>query len=170
MSWRSFVRGTSLVGVCRREEEPAALLVGEELDRDQREPVRLEQPAKLAGRDMQLEQAVRDVCVVVQVPAATCPSVTARAQEPSVLRKRPEQELANAAGNLEPVFAFEAVRGLGDRRQREPVPRCEGFVVAEGLRAGRTLGEQALSERRVELPAHDEAAMLEGLEQLVGDP
>ena len=66
----------ALVGVCRREEETAALLVGEELDREQREPVSLEEPADLAGRDMQLEQPICDIRVVVEVPAATCPFVT----------------------------------------------------------------------------------------------
>ena len=52
------------------------LLVGEELDREPRESVRRLEPAELAGRDVQLEQAVRDVRVVVEVAR------TARAPAP----------------------------------------------------------------------------------------
>ena len=46
-----------MVPVRGREVEPAALLVREELDREQREPVRLEKPAKLARGDVELEEA-----------------------------------------------------------------------------------------------------------------
>ena len=98
--------------------------------------MRLEQPAELARRDVELEQAVGDVRVVVEVPGAARTTVASRAQESSVFGQRPEQELADAAGDLEPVVALEAVRGLGERRQREPVPGGEDLVVAEGLRCG----------------------------------
>ncbi len=62
----SFVRATSRSPSSGREEEAAVLLVGEELDREQGEPPGLVQPAEVAGRDVELDQAVRDVGVVVE--------------------------------------------------------------------------------------------------------
>ena len=56
-----------LLAVGRREEEAAAFRVAEELDRGEREPPRLPQPAQVAGRDVQLVQPVRDVRVVLEV-------------------------------------------------------------------------------------------------------
>ena len=44
-----------LLAVGGRLEEAAVLVVAEELDREPREPVRLLEPAQLAGRDVQLE-------------------------------------------------------------------------------------------------------------------
>ena len=44
-----------LLAVDRRLEEAATLVVGEELDRERGEAVRLAQPARVAGRDVQLE-------------------------------------------------------------------------------------------------------------------
>ena len=41
-----------LLSVGRREEEAAALLVGEELDGEQGEPARLLEPTQLAGCDV----------------------------------------------------------------------------------------------------------------------
>ena len=55
------------LAVGRREEEAAALGIAEQLDRGEREPPRLAQPAQVAGRDVQLVEAVRDVRVVVEV-------------------------------------------------------------------------------------------------------
>ena len=78
LSSRSFLRATSCSPSARREEEAAALVVAEELDREPREPVRLLEPAQLAGRGVQLEQAVRDVRVVVEV--ARVPSLARRAR------------------------------------------------------------------------------------------
>src|SRR5206468_1825010 len=56
-----------LLSVRRCEEEAAVSRVGEELDRGEREPPRLLQPAQVAGRDVQLVQPVRDVRVVLEV-------------------------------------------------------------------------------------------------------
>jgi hypothetical protein len=55
------------LAVGRREEEAGPLRVAEELDRREREPPSLEQPAQVAGRDVQLVQPVRDVRVVLEV-------------------------------------------------------------------------------------------------------
>src|SRR3954463_1506149 len=49
------------LAVGRREEEAAALLVCEELDREPREAVRLLEPTQVAGCDVQLVEPVRDV-------------------------------------------------------------------------------------------------------------
>ena len=73
------------------------LVVGEQLDRERREPVRLAQPARLAGRDVQLEQAVGDVGVVLEVARALRDAVAPRAVQAAVRRReRAEQELARA--------------------------------------------------------------------------
>src|SRR5262249_58566718 len=50
-----------LLAVCGREEEAAALIVGEELDREPGQPVRLLQPAQLACRNVKLVEPVDDV-------------------------------------------------------------------------------------------------------------
>jgi hypothetical protein len=67
-----------------REEESSALLVGEELDREPRDPVGLPQPPQLARRDVQLEQAVGDVRVVVEVALAAGAAVAKAAPQPAV--------------------------------------------------------------------------------------
>ena len=87
-------RGERLA-VVRREEEAAALVVGEELDRDVGDPARLEQPADVAGRDVELEQPVGDVRVVVEEAAAADAAVADAPQHAAVLAaQRPEQEVA----------------------------------------------------------------------------
>ena len=77
------------------EEESAAFLVAEELDREQCEPARLVEPAQLAGRDVQLVETVRDVGVVLEEARVLGDAVAVRAVEPAVgRRQRAEQELA----------------------------------------------------------------------------
>ena len=58
--------GNARVAVGAREVEAAVNLVREELDGEQRESARFEEPADLAGRDVELHEAVRDVRVIVQ--------------------------------------------------------------------------------------------------------
>ncbi len=141
------------------------LVVREELDGEEREPTRLEQPAQLARRDVELDQPVRDVRVVVEEAEAARPPVADRAVEAAVVRgERAEQELTEPPRRVEPVGALEPVAGLGERGEREAVPRGERLVVAERLRARVALGEHALPELRLELAAHDVAAVLERLE------
>src|SRR6476646_9747798 len=81
-----------LLAVDGREVEAAALVVPEEVDRESREAVRLEEPAELAGGDVELEQAVRGVGVVLEI---ACPFRLAR-PEGAVLavtvRERSEDE------------------------------------------------------------------------------
>ena len=150
-----------------REEEAAVLLVGEELDREQGEPACLEQPPKLAGRDMQLEQTVGDVRVVVEEAGSARAAVADRAEEPPVLRgQRPEQEFSEPARGVEPVGSLEPVARLGERREREPVPRRERLVVTKRLRPREPRREHASPELRVQLAADDEAPVLEGLEEI----
>src|SRR3989442_1519628 len=124
-----------LLAVGRSQEEAAALGIAEELDREPREPVRLLEPAQLAGRDVQLVEPVRDVRVVLEVARALRLALTPRPVEPPVLtRERPEQELGQPASRDEQVVPAEPPRGLRQRRQREPVPGRDRLVVEERLR------------------------------------
>ena len=89
------MRATSCSPSRRREEEAAALLVAEELDGEPREPVRLLEPAQLAGRDVQLVEAVGDVRVVLEEAGVLRLARTVGAEEAPILGgERPEQELA----------------------------------------------------------------------------
>ena len=63
-----------------------------------------------------------------------CPSRQERETPPVLARERPEQELPHAARGLEPVGALEPARALGERGEREPVPRGEHLVVEDRLR------------------------------------
>ena len=124
-----------LLAVRRREEEAAALVVAEELDREEREPARLLEPARLAGRDVQLVEPVRDVGVVVEEAGVLGDAVAVRAVEAALgRRERAEQELAEASRRVEPVVALEARAGLGERGEREAVPGGDRLVVAQRLR------------------------------------
>src|SRR5688500_7454166 len=123
--------GDELLAARRREEEAAVLVVAEELDRKQRQPVRFPEPAELTGGDVQLEQAVRDVRVAVQVARAARPPVPVAAQEmPVLVRERAEQELAEPPRRLDPLRPAEPAPGLGERGEREPVPGGDRLVVA----------------------------------------
>ena len=99
------------------------LVVVEELDGQQREPARLEQPVEVARGGVQLEQAVCDVRVVVEEAEAARAPVSRRPVQPPVLGgQRSEEERAESPRRVEPVEPLEPVARLGDRRQREPVP------------------------------------------------
>ncbi len=74
-----------LLAVARRLEEAAAGVVGEELDREPRNPVRLLEPAQLARRDVQLVEAVRDVRVVVEESGSLCEPVAPGPVQPAAL-------------------------------------------------------------------------------------
>ena len=152
------------------EEEAAALVVSEQLDREQREAARFLEPAQVAGGDVQLVEPVRDVRVVVEVAGARRPALPVAAPQAAVVRQRAEQELGQAAGGVEPVVALQAPRRLGECGQREPVPRRDRLVVEPGLRARPALLEQPRAQLRIELAADDRAAVLERLEQLFGTP
>ena len=149
-----------------REEEAAVLLVGEELDRAKRQPPRLEQPARLARGEMELEQPVRDVGVVVEIAGAARPPVPPRARAAGPVREWTEHELRGVFGGLDPVGPSQEPSRLGERRDREPVPGGDRLVVEAGLRPVRPLGEQPGAQLRLELPTDDRAAVLERLEQL----
>ena len=143
------------------------LVVGEELDREPREAVRLLEPAQLAGRDVQLEQAVRDVRVVVEVARSARAPVAAAAPQAAVLAgERAEQELAEAARRVDPVGPLEPPAGLGERGEREPVPGRDRLVVAQRLRPLLALLEEPGTRLGVDVAADDRAAVLERLQQL----
>ena len=126
-----------------REEEAAVLVVGEELDREPREPVRLLEPPQLAGRDVQLEQAVRDVRVVVEVAGAARAPVAAAAAQPAVLvGERAEQERAEVCGPPRPSRPARAAappprarRARARSRMRSPCRRAAASAAARAARA-----------------------------------
>ena len=150
LSSRSFCRATSCLAVDGREEEAAVRVVGEELDREQREPARLVQPAEVAGCDVELVEPVRDVRVVLEVAGALRDAVAPGAVEPLAVGERAEQELAERARRVEVVGAVEPPPRLRERREHQPVPGSDRLVVALRLRALLARGEQrrALLARR----------------------
>ena len=74
-------------------EEAAALLVGEQLDGEQRQAARLLEPAQVAGRHVKLVEPVRNVRVVVEIARAGRLALPVAASQPSAVRERSEQEL-----------------------------------------------------------------------------
>src|SRR2546423_15699868 len=99
--------------VSLQEVEAAALLVGEELDREAGQPVRLLEPAQLSGRDMELVEPVRDVGVVLEVPGNARPAGTPAAKETSVVtRERAEQEVREPPRCVEPGVPPDATTRL----------------------------------------------------------
>src|SRR5215203_546561 len=84
---------------------------------------------------MELVQAVRHVCVVLEVARALGLAGAEGAAQPTSLRERAEDERGEPRRRLDEVLAVEPAPGFGQRREREPVPRCDRLVVAGGLRA-----------------------------------
>src|SRR3954463_6726853 len=153
------------LAVDRRQEETAALVVAEELHRQQREPPRLLQPAQLPRRDVELVETMCDVGVVVEHPTVSRLATPPRAVEPAFGRERPEHELGTRARCVDEVAALQATAGLRQRRNGQPVPRGAPLVVAQRLRSLVALGEEPRTRLLVELAAKHEAPVLERLEQ-----
>ena len=167
MGWSSssFVPRDELLAVGGREEEAAALVVGEELDREQREPARLLEPAQLAGRDVQLEEAVRDVRVVVEVPGAWPAGATCGAAARPV-GEGPRRNSASSRARLAQSARPSRRAGLRERREREAVPRGDRLVVARRLRPLRARSTARRAPPVGELAAQDRTAVLERLQEL----
>ena len=118
------------------------------------------QPAHLAGRDVELEQPVRDVRVVVEEALAAHLSLAPRAREAAVLaRERPEQELPDAARRLEPVGPLEPARRLrraprarGRSTRRAPCRRGPAGAGAHAPRAAARAAPATSSPRMIERP------------------
>ena len=146
--------------------EAAPLLVREQLDRSERKPPRLEQPAQLAGRDVQLDQPVRDVRVVVEEAGAARPAVAPRAEQAAVVvRERAEHELG-------------VRRAASTHRAAEPVPASASAAIARPFHdaialssrpgCGRSpLLEQPRPQLRLERPPDTERPSSKGSRQLV---
>ena len=163
------MRATSCFAVGGREEEAAALGVAEELDGEAGKATRLFEPAKLARGDVQLEQAVRDVRVVLEVAG---PLRLAGAEGPVQSafagRERPEQELAELAGRSEVVGALEPAARLGKRREGEPVPGRDRLVVPGGLHPLLAHVEEPAALLVRQHSTNDEPSVLERVQQLLG--
>ena len=159
------------LAVRRREEEAAAFLVGEEVDGEHREPVRLEEPPRLAGRHVQLVEPVRDVGVVLEVAGSLRAAGAVGSEEaPVVAGERTEQELGGIDRGRDEVAALEPSPRLGQRRDGHAVPGRDRLVVAERLRPLLSELEEPGARLLVELAAQDEAPVLERLEELLRRP
>ena len=154
------------LAVDRRQEEAAVHVVGEEIDRKQREPVRLVQPAELAGRDMQLVEPVRDVRVVLEVAGPLRDAVSPGSVQPLAVGERAEQELGELARGVEPVVALEPPPRFRERGEHEPVPGGDRLVVAQRLRPLLPHREQPRALVVGELAAQDVAPVLEREQEL----
>ena len=110
---------------------------------------------------MQLVEAVRDVRVVVEVGGVLRPAVAGRPPE-----RIYGEQLAELDGRREHVAALEPARALGQRGEREAVPRRDHLVVQAWLRALLSNREQPLARLFVELAPQDRATVLERLQQL----
>ena len=161
------MRATSSSPSAGERKKPPRSSSREELDGEAGEAVRLLEPAELARRDVQLEQAVRDVGVVLEVARALGLAGAERAVQAVVRRERAEQELAERARRLEVVGALEPAARLGKRGQGEPVPGRDRLVVAQRLRSLLADLEQPRALVVAQVAADDRAPVLERLQQLL---
>src|SRR5204862_6597654 len=136
-----------LLRVGRRQKEAASLLVGEQLRGESNEPVRLAEPAQVAGRDMELVEPVGDVGVVLEVAGVARPARPPAAVEAAVrARQRPEQELRNLTARIDQLGTGEAPARVRERRERQAVPGRDRLVVAERLGSPLAHLEEPLAE------------------------
>ena len=150
----------------RGEEEAAALVICEQVHREQREAARLFKPAQLAGGDMKLVEAVRNVRVVVEVPGAGGTAVAVAPTQTARLSKAARAGSRRVRVPVDPVGTIQATSRLGERGERKAVPRGDRLVVQPGLRSDVPGIEQAFAQLRVELATDDRAAVLERLQEL----
>src|SRR5262249_27981283 len=141
-------------------------VVGKELDGEERETARLVQPARIAGRDVKLVEAVRDVCVVLEVARPFCDAVTPGSMESLAVRKRTKQELRERSRRVEPLRALEHPARLGERGEHQAVPGSDRLVVTERPRPFVSLLQQRDTFLFGEEAADDESTVLERLQQV----
>ena len=152
--------GDELLSVYRGHEEAAAVVVREQLDGEQRQAPRLLEPAQLAGRDVQLVEAVRDVGVVVEERRIFGFALAKRPPE----RIRGEQ-LTELEGRGQEVRALEPAGALRQRRERKAVPRRDHLVVERGLWPAIADLEQPRARLFVHPAAENRAPVFEGLQE-----
>ena len=164
------MRRDELLAVGRGEEEAAALVVAEELDREQCEPPRLLEPAQLAGRDVQLVEPVRDVGVVVEeagtarLPVAPGCGRAARPAEIGPSRNSPSARppSTQSVRSSRRARLGQRRRARGRSRRRSPCRRGPAAGGCARISSSRARVAGSSSPRRIE------AAVLERLEQLLG--
>src|SRR3954447_13291620 len=116
--------GDERLSVGRSVEEPAAVLVCEQVDREERQPPRLLQPPQLACRDVQLVEPVRDVGVVLEKRVRVRASCTPRSKQlPVRLGRGAEKNPPEPPRCDDDVAAWETAPPLRECSEREPVPR-----------------------------------------------
>ena len=132
------------------DEEATALRVAEPFPSMTSEQPRLLEPAKLAGGEVELEVAVRDIRVVLEIPVDLRLAVPVAPEEPPFGIGHPlSQEERQPVCDLEVVGAGEHAACLGERRQGEAVPGGDGLVVSQRLRPSHPSLEQLLAGGRV---------------------
>ena len=151
-----------------REEEAAALVVSEQLDREQREAARLLEPAQLAGGDVQLVEAVRDVRVVVEVAGAGRPALAVAAPQAALVRQRAEQELREPAAVVSQSSRSRRLAASASAASASPFHDAIALSSSPGCGRVAALLEQPRAQLGIELAADDRATVLERLEQLRG--
>ena len=92
------------------------------------------------------------------------------AEEPAFRgRERTEEELSERTSSFEIVVPIEPAARLGERGQRQAVPRGDRLVIAERLRSQFALVEEPRTGLGIELAADDEPTVLERLQELAGN-
>ena len=157
----SFLRATSCSPSRGVWKNPPASSSANRSTASSREPVRLEQPARVAARDVQLHQPVCDVGVVLEVTRSLRDAVPPGAVQPAVRCRQIAEEKAGQLG-----CRLDAP-SLGERREHQAVPGGDRLVVAERLRPLLAQRVQPLARVLVELAAQNEAAVLERLQQFL---
>ena len=139
-----------LLAVGGREEEAAALVVGEQLDREQREPARLEQPAQRRRSRRAARAARARRSRSRRGSRRRSPSRPPGAEQAAVGRRAGRAGTPpHADGGVEPVRPLQPPARLGERREREPVPRGDRLVVEPRLRpCSRSASSRARSSDR----------------------
>ena len=113
---------------------------------------------------MQLVEAVGHVRVILEHAGVPRLAQAPAAEQASVgARKRAEEERRERAGGIEVVGSFETTCGLGQRCEREPVPRRDRLVVTERFRPQLAFLEEPSARVAIEVATNDEAPMLERL-------
>ena len=118
-----------------RVEEAAPLGVGEERDHPVRELPRRGEPARRERGGVEAQQAVAEVGVVVELPQVRGARAGVDPAQPPVDDQAVQHEGRRRRGGVDVVVAAQDHAALGERRDREPVPRGHHLVVAGRRRA-----------------------------------
>ena len=108
-----------------------------------------ESHSRVAGRRDECVQTLGEVGVVLEDTRMLTHAPLARdSGEPAVIVEMDADEQIGALHRcLDPIRALQQGPGVGERGDRQAVPRSHHLVVADGLRAGQAGGQQPDSQR-----------------------